>query len=228
MSCIHKFYGHRFHQTDVFGLLPQWEANTLIIGTFNPSNLFHPTNDALYFYGRTSNYFWDILPLFAGETSIEKNNPDRQKIFLEKNKIALTDLLISIDDAEVNNSEHLSSIQTVQDREIERFRQFTWNTNQIQLFIDKNNIEAVYFTFLSNQFKNCQDQNTFEFQTRIIENYCRTKGIFTSRLFTPSGQGLRAGKPRQNKLINKWFFENGCNRFHFLSPNFNVHNFVYS
>lgn len=227
MSCIHKFYGHEFHQNCEFGLLPNWEAKTLIIGTFNPSNIFHPDNTAQYYYGRSKNLFWDILPFFAGEVSIDKSNSQIQKLFLENNRIALTDLLISIDDAESNNSEHKSRIQTVKDKEIEKFNSFTWNTEFILKYIEANKIEAVYFTFLSNPSARNPDVNTFEKQTRVIEQYCREKKIFTSRLFTPSGQGLRTGKPRINKLINKWYYENGANRFPFLSNQFNINNYLF-
>ena len=38
MGCFHKFYGHEFHQEGQRGLLPNWNAKTLIIGTFNPNN----------------------------------------------------------------------------------------------------------------------------------------------------------------------------------------------
>lgn len=227
MSCIHKFFGHVFHQNGEFGLFPNWKAKTLIIGTFNPANNFHPQNTAMYFYGRNRNYFWDILPLFAGELPIDKSIPELQKLFLEKKQIALTDLLISIDDAESNSSEHKSSIQTVKDKEIEKFNSFTWNTEFILKYIEANKIEGVYYTFLSNPSARNPSLNTFEKQTRVIEQYCQEKKIFTSRLFTPSGQGLRSGSLRINKLINKWYYDNGANRFPFLSNQFNINNYPF-
>ncbi len=228
MSCFHKFYGHEFHQPGERGLLPNWKAKTLIIGTFNPSNNFHNQNSALYFYGRNRNYFWDILPLFAAEQVIDKSNPISQKCFLENKQIALTDLLISINDAELNNPEHIRRIKSVKDREIEKFVSFTWNTEYIKSYIKTYKVEAVYFTFLSNSSTNNQSVNTFKFQTRLIENYCGEIGVFSSRLFTPSGQGLGAGKPKKNKLINKWYRENGGNRFPFLSNQFDIQNYNFS
>lgn len=227
MSCVHKFYGHEFHQNGECGLLPNWKAKTLIIGTFNPSYNFHPQNTALYFYGRKRNYFWDILPLFAGELPLEKSSPQSQKLFLEKKQIALTDLLISIEDCQLSNGEHVQRIKTVKDKEIEKFHSFKWNTQNIINYIEANQIEAVYFTFLSNQSKNISNLNTFEYQTRLIEQFCVVENIFTTRLFTPSGQGLGTGIPRINKLINKWFNENGANRFPFLSSRFNINNYPF-
>ena len=80
---------------------------------------------------------------------------------------------------------------------------------------------------MSNPSARNPNLNTFEKQTRLIEQYCQEKKIFTSRLFTPSGQGLRTGSPRINKLINKWYNENGANRFPFLSNQFNINNYLF-
>ena len=64
MPCIHKFFGHHNHLNGNNGLLPNWEVNTLIIGTFNPSNNWVPNNAANYYYGRPRNYFWKILGIY--------------------------------------------------------------------------------------------------------------------------------------------------------------------
>ena len=77
------------------------------------------------------------------------------------NKIALTDLLISINDANVENQIHINRIKTVKDIDIELFNDFTWNTDNIKEFIVKNNIQQVYFTFLSNINKQNILFNTF-------------------------------------------------------------------
>ncbi len=37
MPCIHKFYNDINHLQGENGLIPNWEINTLFIGTFNPS-----------------------------------------------------------------------------------------------------------------------------------------------------------------------------------------------
>lgn len=227
MSCIHKFYGHEFHQNGDLALFPSWKAKTLIIGTFNPVNNFHPQNTALYFYGRNRNLFWDILPLFAGELPIDKSSPQSQKLFLEKKQIVLTDLLISIEDAQLSISEHIKRIKTVKDKEIEKFKLFKWNTQNITNYIKTNKIEAVYFTFLSDSLKVNSNIETFEGQTRIIEKFCNENNVFTSRLFTPSGQGLGSGIPRKNKLIQKWYNENGGDRFPFLCTHFDINNYPF-
>jgi hypothetical protein len=227
MACIHKFFNYHEHLPNEMGLLPKWEAKTLIIGTFNPSNSYHPENTAKYFYGRKRNYFWKLLPSFANRNHIDSLNVIGQINFLKENEIALTDLLISIDDADINNTAHKQRVQTVKDTDIESFNQFTWNTPNIIDYIGNNNINAVYFTFLGNPNLNT-NENTFEFQTRLIETYCRNHNIPSNRLFTPSGQGTGKGKPRVNKLINKWYNDNGASHFPFISPNFNISNFPFA
>ena len=224
MACYHKFLNHEFHIEN--SLFPDWNADTLIIGTFNPSNDFHPENTANYYYGR-SKYFWQILPIFNGTSPILGNEVNIQKDFLIKNKIVLTDLLISIDDANIHDQIHLNRIRSVKDIEIEMFNNLTWNTDNIIKYIENKKIKQVYFTFLSNINRRNVMENTFEFQTRLIEIFCYSNNINTYRLHTPSGQGLGNGKPRLNKLINKWYCENGANNFLFLNENFDINYFQF-
>ncbi|HMI01145.1 MAG TPA: hypothetical protein VK541_01610 [Pedobacter sp.] len=146
MSCKHKFFGHPFHLEGISGLIPNWKVRTLIVGTFNPEPAWHPANAANYYYGRATNYFWEVLPRFAGISSVSRQDLVAQLNFLKINEIGVTDLLISIDDADLSNMDHVERIRTVLDSEIELFNQFTWNTEPIVEFILKNNIEAVYFT----------------------------------------------------------------------------------
>lgn len=227
MACTHKFYGHNAHLPGENGLLPKWKAKTLIIGTFNPEQLWHLNNSAEYYYGRTRNYFWTVLPRFAGLDPIPHGNVNAQLAFLESNQIAVTDLLISIDDADLDNQEHVARIKTVLDNKIELFRQFTWNTDPILNYIAKQQIETVYFTKLGKAGSVNPRINTFEAQIRKIENYCINKKIPTYRLHTPSGQGLGAGSPRAHKLIHKWYDDNGAKQFPFLSTRFDILDFPF-
>lgn len=227
MACTHKFYGHHAHLPGENGLLPKWKAKTLIIGTFNPENSWHPKNPAEYYYGRIRNYFWKVLPRFAGLDAIPHANVPAQLAFLERNQIAVTDLLVSINDADSNNQEHVARIKTVLDNKIELFNQFIWNTNPILDFIEKQQIKAVYFTKLGNIGAVNPRDNTFEGQIRKIENYCSNKKIPTFRLHTPSGQRLGPGSPRSHKLIHRWYDDNGATKFPFLSSKFDLKEYVY-
>lgn len=228
MGCFHKFYGHSEHLDEERGLIPKWDFDTLIIGTFNPEEKFHPKNTAKYFYGRTRNYLWKILPKFCGLSSIPHNDVSGQISFLKDNRIGLTDLLISINDADLKNTQHLNRIETVLDSEIETFKSFTWNTEFIIEFIKARQVKAIYFTKLGVRNAGNLRVDTFEFQMRLIEGYCERNGIRCHRLFTPSANGLGQGKPKENHLIHKWYKENGGNQFPFLSSAFKVDEFPYS
>jgi hypothetical protein len=228
MSCNHKFFGHHEHLKGDFGLIPSWPFKTLIIGTFNPENRFHPDNSAQYYYGRSRNYLWKVLPKFAGEDSIPHQDVKRQINFLKNYEIGLTDLLISVVDADVNNSLHKDRIKTVLDNQIESFSNFKWNTEYILETLKNNKVGGVYFTKLGLPNMKNIGAHTFEFQMRIIEKYCKKNNISHNRLFTPSANGLGKGSPKENHLITRWFKENGGNRFHFLSKDFNLDKFKYS
>ena len=226
MSCTHKFFGHSDHLGGNNGLLPNWKVKTIFIGTFNPENEFKQDNSANYYYGRARNLFWKVLSAFASIPEINNSDYQNQLIFLKKNKIGMTDLLIRINDANSDFEEHRRKISTVLDSEIETFKKFEWNTHYIIEFLKTNDVENVYFTKQGLGLTN-SNINTFESQIRLIENYCEENNIFSTRLHTPSGQGLGKGKPRINKLINKWYTYQGGNRFNFISENFNIMNFSY-
>ena len=228
MACIHKFFGFKGHGHGDDGLIPAWKFKTLIIGTFNPENKFHPKNKAEYFYGRSQNYLWKILPKFACEASIPHESVDHQLKFLIRHEIGLTDLLISINDADENNTEHKSRIQTVLDTEIEKFSMFTWNTPNILKKLHEEKIDAVYFTKLGLPALRNPNLDTFENQMRKIEEYCRIHGIYNNRLFTPSANGLGKGTPKENHLIQRWYRENGADKFLFLCRDFRLEKYSYT
>lgn len=224
MPCQHKFFQHANHLPNNDGLLPNWEIRSMIIGTFNPEEIWVPENDALYFYGRSA-YFWTVLPRFAlpsiPNPAIENINVVDQFNFLQRFNIGLTDLLIRIEDADIANPHHVEQIRTYKDADIETFNQFEWNTENILHYIETQHIEAVYFTKLGNPNAANPGQNTFEFQMRVIEQCCHLEGIVCHRLHTPTGQGLGIGTPRVNRLTHKWF-EDGGNTFPFILQDFNL------
>jgi hypothetical protein len=228
MSCTHKFFEHEFHGKGNSGLLPSWNYNTLIIGTFNPENSWKADNSAKYFYGRSRNYFWKILPHFTSarpeiKTAIDYQNINHQREFLKANNIGITDILTKINDADITNEIHKSWISSVKDSDIEKFSNFNWNTDNIINELKKKKIQAVYFSKLGTPTK-ITYENTFEGQMRLIESFCRQNNIICHRLHTPSGQGLGAGN-RVNNLINRWYNQNGGDSFPFLNPAFDISNY---
>lgn len=199
MGCKHKFFGIE----DYDGLIPKWYFDKLIIGTFNPSNLFHETNTAQFFYQRKKNYFWDVMPLLFNANGINKENTSLQKEFLIKNRIGITDILTCIVDADKNVEEHKRLISTVKDDDIEVFKCFEWNTLNIIDVIRRNSISEVYFTKLGVKEHQNILVDTFEYQIKLIEEYCEKEGIYNRRLHSPTGMGLGKGK-RIETLYKRW------------------------
>ena len=141
MPCPHRFLGlHR-----VNSLFPDWEFETLIIGTFNPSWNFSKGQNADYFYGRTNrNYFWDVLPEVFGFEKLRKSSKDKWIQFLKICKIGLTDLLLNIDDAVDSNTIHYDYLKTKAYINIAKFSNLVWNTDNIISLIKKGKIKSIY------------------------------------------------------------------------------------
>lgn len=210
MPCVHKFLNHAHHLPEENGLLPSWRVKAIIIGTFNPSNEWAANNLAQYFYGR-SEYFWRILPRFFSPTvpdpAIQNVDINRQIDFLTIHNIGLTDLLVSVNDADINNQDHVRKIASYKDEDLETFTDFTWNTDRIISHIERHEIVSVFFTRKGNPRVTTPRPNSFEAQMRRIETYCDNNNVRNHRLHTPTGLGLGKGVPRENKLTHKWFFE---------------------
>ncbi len=174
MACVHKFASDLNLERIAF------EPTTLIVGTFNPGwdNL---GNYAQWFYGRTNNnYFWDVLPRLYENINLRKAHHKEWKAFCSRHKIALTDLLYSIDDADSGNQEHIGHLKNYRDEAISRhFRQFT-EVNIPAILYSHPSITHVYLTRkLSNNF--------WQQKWLPIVQYCKENDIKTQALLTPSG-----------------------------------------
>ena len=128
-----------------------FEPTTLIVGTFIPS---WPTDDRTdWFYGRThdangirSNDFWDVLPRLYGEPTLIDATTIERKTFCDKKKIALTDLISSIDDADPANAEHRKIFTGNADSAlVHNFDDFDF-VNIVQLLRTHPTIKNVYLT----------------------------------------------------------------------------------
>lgn len=178
MPCLHKFIEClRLEKLD-------FEPTTLIVGTFNPA--WPVRNQAQWFYGRTArNYFWEVLPTLYNEPNLRKANPTIWKQFCKKHKIAITDLISSIGDA--NYEQHSNTLGKYRDIDISKFKNI--EENSILDFLEKYpSIKNVYLTtqaripFFNNLWVN-------------IETSCLKLGLHQSRLITPSS-GARFQIPR--------------------------------
>ena len=172
MACTHKFYNNL--NLDNLNFKPE----TLIIGTFNPE--WPLDNYADWFYGRTNNnYFWNVLPRIYNEPSLSNENSNSWKNFCMDKKIAITDLIASINDAEQNNINHFNIISNFKDKEFEsEFNDFEF-TDIINLLKTHNRIKSVYFT-------RQLGVSLFDLRINEIKEFCDNNNIYFSTLITPS------------------------------------------
>lgn len=176
MPCNHKF------QSDLNLTKINFEPNTLIVGTFNPA--WPANNTAEWFYGRTAkNHFWDVLPRLYGEASLINDTPVEWKQFCHEKKIAITDLISSIDDADPDNSEHAKMLGGFSDNAIEHNFDDINYVNIVQILQRQPAIRNIYLT-----------RGITEAFWRHIWNpvmhYCSVNNIHERKLLTPSGNAF--------------------------------------
>jgi hypothetical protein len=172
MACLHKF------QEDLNLTRINFEPTTLIVGTFNPS--WPEGNKAEWYYGRFDNNFWDVLPRLYSEESLRCATPAIWKSFCERHKIAITDLISCIEDAEPENELHKSQLRTFSDKAIaEKFTRHT-PVGIVELLRSNPTIKNIYLTrgisetFWKNHWK-------------PVELYASQNSLHERKLLTPSG-----------------------------------------
>ena len=139
MACRHKFYP----ELNLDGL--GYEPETLIVGTFNPE--WPANNTADWFYGRTEDsFFWDVLPgVYDAPSLMDAAREDRMQ-FCARHKIALTDLISEIEDAEPANRNHVKMLGGFSDKAIvHNFDDFEF-TNIAAILQRHPAIKNVYLT----------------------------------------------------------------------------------
>jgi hypothetical protein len=172
MPCQNKFQ----HKLNLEHL--DYEPESLIVGTFNPD--IGELNKAEWFYGRTENTcLWNVLPRLYGEESLITGTTDDWEQFCRRNRIAFTDIISSIDDADLNNKEQARALAGFSDRAIEyKFEDFTF-VNILQILKSRPTIKNVYLT-----------RGVTEAFWRHLWNpvmqYCNKNGFHERRLVSPS------------------------------------------
>lgn len=200
MPCNHKF----IEDLNLENL--DFAPTTLIVGTFNPA--WPEGNKAEWFYGRThdkygnvNNNFWEVLSRLYGEESLINACPKKWKAFCKKHKIALTDLVNSINDAEETNLEHQKLLGGYTDTVIAKdFKTHTF-TNIVGLLQNHSTIENVYLTRGDDTFWN--------HLWNPVELFCSNNKKYCRKLLTPS-KNARFSMFAHNKthLNNQYTTEN--------------------
>lgn len=199
MPCNHKFKEY-LHLEKL-----DFEPTTLIVGTFNPA--WPESNYAEWFYGRTTNnYFWDLLPKIYKQESLQNKSHKEWKTFCKQNKIAITDLVSNVEDADQTNSGHIKALGTYTDSSIaSRFKQ--QNPTSIVKLLEANpTIKNVYLTTTTSKGL------WYNLWAHVVE-YCELNNIYCRQLMTPSkgarffmtkGAGIKMPEFIYNDWEGKW------------------------
>ena len=192
MACRHRFYDK---------LSPDWELEYLFVGTFNPSWDFNNAEQADYFYGRNRNFFWRILPEVFENESLKNNHLIDKIEYLRKNKIGLTDLIISVDNANESSKVDVDNLTIGFSDNVLNNYILEFNTENIINLITKNS-KPIKGVFLTRSTLNNINQIRDEWAE--IERFCLKNKINTNRLLTPArNYSVRKVIDWQNKILNK-------------------------
>jgi hypothetical protein len=201
MACVHKFANYlKLERID-------FDPTVLIVGTFNPGwdNL---GNYAQWFYGRTNNnYFWDVLPRLYENSNLRLAPNTEWKAFCSRHKLALTDLIYSINDADSSNQAHIEHLRHYRDDAIARhFHQFT-GVNITAILANHPSITSVYLTRqLSGDF--------WQQKWLPIVQYGEANGLKTQTLLTPSGSARFQMPKGVDISLRDFIFKSWQNSWH--------------
>jgi hypothetical protein len=139
MPCKHKFY-NELELTH-----PDYRPETLIVGTFSPE--WPADNTAAWFYGRTEeSLLWDVLPRVYGFPSLLSADVNEWRQFCKEHKIAFTDLIGEIEDADPASKKHQKMLGGFSDKAImHNFDDFDF-INIVALLKRNPTIKNVYLT----------------------------------------------------------------------------------
>ncbi len=80
----HKFIGHQINPN----------TETLIVGTFNPDT---DKNSAEFFYGRSRNYLWSLLPIAFQSPDLKHATKSEKLDFMSLHSVDFIDLISKVE-----------------------------------------------------------------------------------------------------------------------------------
>lgn len=141
-------------------------AETLIIGTFNPNI---EKNDADFFYGRSKNYLWTLLPIALGASSLKGKTKLEKIEFIQKYKIDFIDLISEI---VIQDDEKLDYTDTLLDGKVSKW------ANVIEAISKLKHLKRIGFTR-----RTFTGVPNIREQIKKIKNHAEEQGI-TFKFFT--------------------------------------------
>ncbi len=176
MPCFNQFHAYLDLEHVDF------EPETLIVGTFNPA---WPENCTTgWFYGRTEScFFWDILPRIYGTPSLINGSTADWKNFCKVNRVAITNVIAAIDDADEQNREHSKMLGGLSDKSIiYNFDDFVY-TDITGLLKRHPSIKHVYIT-------RGTTEAFWKHTWNPVVHYCNANNIYEQKLLTPTTDSL--------------------------------------
>lgn len=102
------------------------DTETLIIGTFNPDIRENP---AEFFYSRSKNYLWTLVPIALGDDNLKGKTKPEKIAFIKKHKIDFIDLISEI---EVQDNEKLNYTDTLIDGKVTKWAKIKEEISKLQ------------------------------------------------------------------------------------------------
>jgi len=149
-------------------ILPDAATEILILGIFVPEG----EADTDFFYGRSRNYLWHLLPICWKGGSLKDAALSEKLNFMQKHKVGFADL---IDALEVPEGEEINTEDTFIDEHVLR-----WN-DIVSLIDSLPALKSVYFTR-----KTFNGIPNLKVQLTAVAAHCRQRGIRMCKLETPA------------------------------------------
>ena len=155
----HKFSNYKINSN----------TETLIVGTFNPETKKNPAD---FFYGRSRNYMWRLLPFAFDEEDLKKESKQRKLDFIKKYKIDFIDIIAEL---EVETGEETNYSDDYIDGRVTKWRNVNYELSKLK------QLKRVCFTR-----KTFAKVPNIKRQVEEIEKYCKKNNILFSSLVTSS------------------------------------------
>lgn len=155
----HRFINHQINPG----------TETLIIGTFNPDAT---DNQADFFYGRSRNYLWKILPTAFNERDLKGADLKDKVGFITKNKIDFIDLISEI---EVDEGQEANYYDGYIDDKVIFWKDVISEIDQLKT------LKRVCFTR-----RTFSDIPNMKNRIEAIQSHCEQNGIHFQVMTTPA------------------------------------------
>jgi G:T/U-mismatch repair DNA glycosylase len=160
MSIIkHRFLDHQINP----------ETEILILGTFNPDT---EKNEADFFYGRSRNFLWKLLPTAFQKPDLKKASKQEKLSFIVQGKIDFIDLIAEI---EVEDGQEANYNDDFIDSKVTKWQNIKTEIEKLK------NLKKICFTR-----KTVTDIPNMNYQIEIVQEYCFKNGIYFKTLTTPA------------------------------------------